>query len=422
MRQLPRHLAMRELLLRGELSPASVRRVAEKIADFHRDAATGEEIARLGGYDAVRQNVEENFDQTARYIGLTIPQETYDELRAYSLAFLEVREPLFHKRAREGWIRDCHGDLHTVQVFLEDGIQIIDCIEFNERFRYSDVASDIAFLAMDLDYHGRPDLSRLLVESYQARLVDRGLPAFLDFYKVYRAYVRGKVTSFLLDDPHIPEGEKEKARETARRYFDLALSYLVPLRGQALFVTAGLMGTGKTKLAQELSRRWGLHLISSDVVRKELAGIPPTEHRYEPFDGGIYSPEFSLKTYREMLRQAEALLDEGRSVILDASFRKASQRGEALSLARRKGIDYWFLECTAPEGVIRERLEQRRVEAEAVSDGRWEIFHQQRESFEPLTEVPEGRCILVDTSGAPSETLFRLLKGLYSRILQGREE
>ncbi|MDP3063752.1 MAG: AAA family ATPase, partial [Chloroflexota bacterium] len=347
MRRLPRQQALSELLApgpdrglaRGEVSEDSVRRIAARIAQFHREAATSDEIARLGGYDAVAQNVRENFAQTEAYVGRTIERGDYDELRAYSEAFLEVRQPEFRAREREGWVRDCHGDLHTAQIFLDDGIHIIDCIEFNQRFRYSDVAADIAFLAMDLDRHGRQDLSAALVSAYRQALGDAGFLDFLDFFKVYRAYVRGKVEGFRLGQPPartggqpgLAEVEAKQAQHTAGGYFELARSYLCPLPRPTLFLTAGLMGAGKTRLAENLARRWGLEHISSDLVRKELAGIEESEHRYEPFNQGIYSQESTLKTYQEMFRRAAALLRQGRSVVLDASFSNAALRREALS-------------------------------------------------------------------------------------------
>jgi len=414
MRRLPKERAMSALLARGEVSEDSVRRIAARIAAFHREAATSEEIARLGGYDAVAQNVRENFAQTAAYIGRTIERGDYDELRAYSEAFLDVRQPEFRSRERDGWVRDCHGDLHAAQIFLDDGIHIIDCIEFNQRFRYSDVAADIAFLAMDLDRHGRRDLSTVLVSAYRQAMGDDGFLAFLDFFKVYRAYVRGKVEGFRLAQPGLSEAEARQVQRTARGYFDLARSYLRPLPRPTLFLTAGLMGTGKTRLAEGLARRWGLVHISSDLVRKELAGISVAEHRYEPFNQGIYSQESTLETYREMFRRAEALLRQGRSVVLDASFSGSALRREALAIARDTGTASRLLLCAAPDAAVRPRLDRRLGRQGVASDGRWEIYAQQKASFEPLTE----EHVAVDTSRTLHETLYQAMAGHYAENLR----
>jgi aminoglycoside phosphotransferase family enzyme len=231
MRRIPMGRLMSALLAQGIVGPEDMSRVAEAVARFHRGAATSEAIARFGSLETVRTNTDENFAQTAGYVGRTITRAQYDALRGYTERFLGERAGLLEARAREGFVRDCHGDLHTEHVVLTDPVTVFDCIEFNERFRYSDTAADIAFLAMDLDFHGRRDLSRTLVERYVAASGDAGALELLDFYKVYRAYVRGKVVSFRLDDAHIPPEEKERARATAARYFELALSYVAGGQG-----------------------------------------------------------------------------------------------------------------------------------------------------------------------------------------------
>lgn len=423
MRQLPRERVLSRLLhpsAEGQASHDDIRRIARLVADFHSRADASPYLVRLGGIGAVRQNTRENFQQTVEYIGLALSQEEHDDLRAYTEAFLEVREALFRQRAEGGRIRDCHGDLRAAHVFLENGISIIDCIEFNERFRYSDVTSDVAFLAMDLDRHGRPDLSHTLAEEYVRLSRDSGVWDFLDFYKVYRACVRGKVECFRLKDTTLSQGEKDEALQRARTYFRLARSYLAKVRRPALFITSGLVGTGKSHVATGLARHWGLEMVSSDMARKELAGVPPTEHRFEPFQEGIYSPQLSARTYQHLLQQAEGYLSQGKSVILDASFRQARERRQAAILAHEKGAYFFALECVAPEAVVKERLERRLQREGETSDGRWETYQHQRGVFEPLEEVPEKSRIIVDTSLAEEEVVFRLLKEIYSRCLAAR--
>jgi len=245
MRQLPRHRAMNVLLPLGRVSKAHVRRLAAKIARFHANAAATSEIARLGGLERVRQNVQENLAQMQPYVGWCLSQQVFDTLSAYSNSFLMAKAGLFQSRASQGRVRDCHGDLHTAQIFLLsepqaeggwDGISIIDCIEFNERFRYCDVAEDIAFLAMDLDYYQRPDLSQCFVQAYVAESGDPGVLDLLDFFKVYRACVRGKVTAFRLNLPAQPvapgvwadrvDNEQRQLMAASRVYFQLAASYV----------------------------------------------------------------------------------------------------------------------------------------------------------------------------------------------------
>jgi aminoglycoside phosphotransferase family enzyme len=226
MKQLPRDRMMDVLLPRGQVTLEMVAKVAEKLVDFHERAETNQEIAAFGRLDIIRQNTDENFAQTEKYIGISITAEEYQHIKNYTDNFVESNASLFEKRVKEGKIRDCHGDLHAAHVCFTDNICIYDCIEFNDRFRYCDVASEIAFLAMDLDRYHQAGLSRHLVNTYVRLSHDEELLKLLDFYKCYRAYVRGKVESFKFDDLYIPEVEKAKVLTTAQGYFELAKSYL----------------------------------------------------------------------------------------------------------------------------------------------------------------------------------------------------
>jgi hypothetical protein len=226
MRQLPAERMMDVLLSKNEVSKEMAQRVAEKVAVFHQQAETSTDISKYGSLNAVLTNTEENFVQTEEYIGVSISQQQYEAIKAFIDSFTEQNAWLFEKRVRDGKIKDCHGDLHSAHVCFVNGICIYDCIEFNDRFRYCDVAAEVAFLAMDLDYHGRPDLSKHFTNSYVKIVQDEELLKLLDFYKCYRAYVRGKVGSFKLDDPLVPEEEKAKDLAAARRYFELAESYI----------------------------------------------------------------------------------------------------------------------------------------------------------------------------------------------------
>ncbi|HXZ94799.1 MAG TPA: hypothetical protein VEG28_02675, partial [Dehalococcoidia bacterium] len=225
MKQLPQDRMMDVLLLRGQVTPEMVAKVAKKLVGFHQKAATNPEIAVFGRLDVIHRNCDENFEQTGKYIGISIPKEKYERVKGYTDNFIESNASLFDKRVREGRIRDCHGDLHAAHVCFTDDICIYDCIEFNDRFRYCDIASEIAFLAMDLDRYQQANLSRHLVNTYVGLSHDEELLKLLNFYKCYRAYVRGKVESFKLDDPYIPEEGKAKVLTAARSYFRLAESY-----------------------------------------------------------------------------------------------------------------------------------------------------------------------------------------------------
>lgn len=225
MKEIPEAFLMNRLLERKEVTPKMIEAISEKLVRFYFSAETNEQIRSFARPERIKQDTDENFEQTEKYIGVTISGEVYQEIRGKTDRFYQTQEETFYRRMKEERIRDCHGDLRLEHIFWGEEISIFDCIEFNERFRYTDVAADIAFLAMDLDYHGREDLSEHLIHSYLTQSGDHRLMDLLDFYKCYRAYVRGKVESFRLDDPSIPGQEKKEALKRAKRYFDLAHRY-----------------------------------------------------------------------------------------------------------------------------------------------------------------------------------------------------
>ena len=226
MRRLPQDRMMDALLPKNQVTPVMVEQVADVIAAFHAKAATSPEITQEGGIEAVIKNTSENFDQTEKYFGIIIEPETYSRIKDYTEGFIKNNRSLFLKRMKEGRVRDCHGDLHANHICFYKGICIYDCIEFIDRLRYTDVAAEVAFLAMDLDLYRRSDLSKTFVDAYVKASGDTELLKLLNFYKCYRAYVRGKVTCFQYDDPHIPDKEKDKNIATASSYFRLAESYI----------------------------------------------------------------------------------------------------------------------------------------------------------------------------------------------------
>jgi hypothetical protein len=199
--------------------------VSEKLSRFYLTAETNDYIKRFAKPERIKQDTDENFEQTQKYMNVTIPREVYTEIQERTNRFFRTQADVFYQRIASDLIRDCHGDLRLEHILWGEEIAILDCIEFNERFRYTDVAADLSFLAMDLDYHGREDLGEHLIRTYILKSGDYGLPMILDFYKCYRAYVRGKVESFRLDDANTPEKGKKEAIQRAREYFKLSYRY-----------------------------------------------------------------------------------------------------------------------------------------------------------------------------------------------------
>jgi aminoglycoside phosphotransferase family enzyme len=225
MKRMPEETMMTKLLEENKVNRRLIDRMAKIIAEFHSKAETNRRIGEFGSLPIIGTNWKENFDQTSEFIGETISPESYRLIHERIDDFMKRNAPLFAKRVNENRVRDCHGDIHSGNIFVADKIYIFDAIEFNERFRYSDVASDIAFLAMDLDFKDRSDLSSYFVERYVKYSGDKELRQLLHFYKCYRAYVRGKVISFKLKDPSVDSEEKSEAKREAKAYFELAAGY-----------------------------------------------------------------------------------------------------------------------------------------------------------------------------------------------------
>jgi len=222
---MPQETMLSRLLEENKVDEKLVDNVAKTIADFHAKAETVRQTSEFGSLAIIETNWKENFEQTTEYIGTTIAAQEFNLIRESVAAFMKNKVRLFKKRITEGKIRDCHGDIHSGNIFVADRIYIFDVIEFNERFRYCDVASDVAFLAMDLDFKGRVDLSKFFIERYIKYSGDQEVPLLLPFYKCYRAYVRGKVVSFKLKDPNVRSKEKSTAKKEAKTYFKLAATY-----------------------------------------------------------------------------------------------------------------------------------------------------------------------------------------------------
>ncbi|APV43594.1 hypothetical protein Dform_00231 [Dehalogenimonas formicexedens] len=388
MKQLPAEGMLDLRLKSGNVTTEMLESVAKTVSSFHDMADTNGEIARFGEMDGIRRNVEENFEQSRPYIGRALSQAQFDRLKTYFDKFLSENAAVFSSRVEERHIRDCHGDLHSAHIcFRDHGICIFDCIEFNDRFRYGDTASEVAFLAMDLDHYGRADLRRVFVDEYARNSGDRGLREVLRFYQAYRAHIRAKVACFKLDDPFVPEAEKAEELTRARGYFDLEMSYI--RAKPVLFIMSGYTGCGKSAVASELARHLGLVYISSDITRKTLAGLPLDQAAGDEVDAGLYSREMNEQTYQSILMMAEGALKSGDPVVLDATFLSLELRKKAVDIALRKGADYVIVECRLDESELARRLEQR-MTGKSVSDGTWQVYLSQKAKAEPVTEIPTG--------------------------------
>lgn len=415
----------------GQADSALLERIAAQVAAFHAAAQTNERISHFGSLEVIRGNWTENFEQMRPFIGRALDQETFDQIERYVSDFLRLRAPLLELRVREGRVRDTHGDLRLQHVYVTQGeaglprLAIVDCIEFNDRFHYEDVTSEVAFLTMELDEVGRPDLSRAFVTSYVAVSGDTTLRELLPFYLCYRACVRGKVLAFQLDQSEVPERQREAARQQSSALFELAARYAAGRAEPTLTLLGGQMGTGKTTLARALCRELGWMALSSDVTRKQLAGVPVDSLYPEAFGAGLYSAEWTARTYASLRDQAARTLAEGRSVIVDASFARRDDRRMLAGAAAGTGARVIFLECRCPADVALARLERRwerraredtrpADERAEASDGRPAIYAAQAAAWEAFdgADEPGVDHIPLDTATPLTPTIEQALEAL----------
>ncbi len=372
--------------------PALVETAGRRIAQLHRESAVCRNDGGQSNLEVVRVNWRENFEQTAPFCGETLDPRAQRACRRYVEEFLAQNAALFVRREERGWVRDGHGDLHAEHICLTDPVKIYDCIEFNRRFRIGDVAADLAFVLMDLDLRGRRDLSSGLLGAYDEVLgEDPERDLLIPFYKIYRTWVRGKVESFLAADTNASDAARSAAAKRARRHFSLALGYLCP---PVVVLTCGLMGTGKSTVGRALAEALGASMLRSDEMRKTLAGTQADTGPSAPYGTGIYSQRFNRLTYDRLLAAALDEAAAGRSVVVDASFGRHSEREHFLNEARRRGAHAVVVHLQCDRAVALERLDRRRAQGTDPSDGRPELYDRQAAAF----EHPEQGAIRVDTA------------------------
>lgn len=396
MRRLPADRILSHLLERNEVNLEMIDSLVERLVEFHRTARTDDEITANGAPERIRQVMENSFETVRRFRKTMIKAADDDAIQRFCRKFLEERRTLLHRRQEEHRIRDCHGDLHSEHVCFANPLVIFDCIEFNQRFRYCDVASEIAFLVMDLDFHGRSDLSERLVSRYCDCAGDPDLPGLVPFYACHRAYVRGMVDSLTNEEAEVAIADRENALDRARRHFALSYQYIWAYR-PALIVVNGLSGAGKSTLAAALRNRFGFLHLNSDVIRKQLAGLDPEARYGSEENSGLYTEERTRETYGTMFARAEEALKTKRGVILDATFPRRTDRRDARLLAERRGVPFLLVECRCTEAEIRKRLDERIRTDRGPSDADWKVYLEQRRRTEPFTNA-EAEHLVVETT------------------------
>lgn len=400
---------IKTLLRENKIEQIHINQIADKLEDFYKNAKTDSEISQNGEIIKLRYATDENFKQTEPYIGKAFSRQAHVLLNKYTEDFYEKHSDLFHRRVSEGWIRDCHGDLHLEHMHYHDGNWCIyDCIEFNNNFRWIDVLSDISFFMMDLDFNQRPDLSEHFKKRFKHFCRTEEENSLLNFYRVYRAVVRAKVAC--LTAKHT--GEDDQNYEIASKYFQLAMRYVLTETNPTVFVFMGMIASGKSNLAARFASETGITFISCDSVRKKSAGISETERTEESKRKEIYTSEFTDKTYGKVLDFAKKTIVANKSVILDCTFSKKKYRDAIRKEFSEKGVKFSFIEAVVSEDTIRMRLLQRAEKKDVLSDARLEDYETIKSGYEsPGSD--ESDIIRIDSSGSKDDTFQKTADAIF---------
>ena len=383
------------LLAAGRLTPELLARFAAGLARFHAAIARARADDPYGTPAAVAAPVEENFAQIDLPPALATETATLRELHDWCAAAHTRLSPRFERRKAEGFVRECHGDLHLGNITLHEGAPLaFDCLEFNDRLRWIDVMSEVAFLVMDLDEHGRGDLGLRFLNEYLHHAGDYAGLALLRYYQVYRALVRAKVEYIRRRQTGAADAA---AWDGLRAYIRLARGYIRP-RPRALVITRGLSGSGKTTHSAGLLARCGMIRVRSDVERKRLYGLSPEARTRSELDAGLYTREAGERTYRRLEELAAAIVEAGFTALIDATFLKAAQRAPFRALAARLGVPFLILDFQAAEARLRERVGARARAGRDASEATLAVLERQLENQEALAEDERAAAIAIDTS------------------------
>lgn len=385
------------VLERGELTAAHIDAMAEEIARFHNEVPVAHAASEYGSPQRLQHAVEDNF----RDIRPTLDEADgarVDRIQVWSESRFQALRAQLEARREAGWIRECHGDLHLANMVLwEDRVRIFDCLEFNDALRWIDTASEAAFLIMDLQRRGRPDLAARWRTLYFEWLGDYDAVPLLPYYQAYRAMVRAKVASLTAQQPGLTEEERERQRAEAGTLARLAASYQ-EAGDPRVIITHGVSGSGKSTVGLGLLEQLGAWRIRSDVERKRLFGLDPLARATDEVGEGIYRYEASRKTYQRLAQLARKLLDCGQPVLVDAAFLERDMRDLLRHVAVLHEVPFTILHTTAAREVLGQRVQQRAESGRDVSDANLNVLESQFGSMEALEGDEKPYTVEVNTA------------------------
>jgi aminoglycoside phosphotransferase family enzyme/predicted kinase len=405
------------------LAPKDVTRVAERIAAFHAEAPRAGANSQFGQFSVIVRNIRDNLKAAESHVGRSLTPEVYSRLSRLTEDALARLQKLIERRTLSGFTRELHGDLRLDHIYLfpelpaPRDMAIIDAIEFNEEFRWIDVVADMAFCVMDFLFHGRRELAEQFIEEYFERTGDEEGRRLLPLYASYRAAVRAKVEGIKSRESEVELAERTSAMKHAQAHWLIALGQLeIPTQRPALVLVSGLPGTGKSTVVRQLSNAANFQVIRSDVVRKELAGFSESTSlaTASGLQEGIYTAEWTDRTYAECLHRAEAELRNGGRVIVDATFLQESFRQKFSEVAVSLGVPVVWVLCEAPAEIVHQRIESRQADA---SDADWSVYQHAVKSWEPPSNASRRLLRSLDCTGEQDEVAARALAILRSERL-----
>lgn len=390
----PQETQLDRLLSKGLLTPEKVDVLAGHIAHFHTHTDRADKDSEYGEPQIICQPVKENFQQIRTHVKSVSIRQSLDQLEEWNLTAFESLQQLFSARKANGFIRECHGDLHLRNIaWVENKPLLFDCIEFSPILRWIDVISDVAFLVMDLQDRKQSRLAQRLLNKYLEFTGDYSALYILRYYLTYRAMVRAKIDVIRANQDGISSNEKMEAEEDFHEYLKLALHYIEPTKPQ-IIITRGLSASGKSTVSQSLLEHIGAIRIRSDVERKRLHGIQPEETENIEIDKGIYNKEATERTYLKLAELTAQIIDAGYTVIVDGVFAQDGQRQLFKSLAAKKHIPFTILQCTASIDTLQKRITERKG---GVSDANLAVLESQYAKWTPLQDNELDNTITIDT-------------------------
>ncbi len=396
MRQFPGDALLDRMARGATLQPQHLDHLAQRLAEFHSQIGWASADTAFGSSQRVLDSASRNFSEIESLAPIEEDLQSLQRLRDWTRSEHALLSVLLDSRKLDGFVRECHGDLHLGNIALIDGVPTpFDCIEFNADFRWIDVMNEIAFLVMDLLDHRLPRLAFRFLNAYLEITGDYAGVRVLRFYLVYRALVRAKVACIRAHQTGIGGDEKRHDEQLFRDYLQLA-QRLAAWSRPALIVMHGLSGSGKTTVSQVLLESLGAVRLRSDIERKRLHGVKPAARTGSAIETGIYAASATEGTYDQLAQSARALLLAGYPVIVDATFLKHAHRDAFRRIAAAHGVPFAIASCVAQEATLRERVVKRDREGKDASEAGVVVLERQIATQDPLAKDESELAIVFD--------------------------